>query len=187
MTIWRRLTGNVCWPTRRRRTFRRRLFAPGTWFAHLHGSFTLRSIPSGIVRQLLRGRLLPGTNRERRYFGRLSSPIFRDNRPVLRTLLEFGPHLFEQGPDTLKTFEQLRIARNGSFILFQTTGGSVEGHAPLLDQMIDQFQVFDIGRRKKTVALLVLLRAQDIEFRLPKTDQRSIDVEHLRHLAHRIE
>jgi len=35
--------------------------------------------------------------------------------------------------------------------------------------MIDQFQVFDIGRRKKTVALLVLLRAQDIEFRLPKT------------------
>lgn len=110
----------------RRRTFRRRLFAPGTWFDHLHGSFTLRSIPSGIVRQLLRGRLLPGTNRERRYFGRLSSPIFRDNHPVLRTLLEFGPHLFEQGPDTLKTFEQLRIARNGSFILFQTTGSSVE-------------------------------------------------------------
>ena len=73
----------------RRRTFRRRLFAPGTWFDHLHGSFTLRSIPSGIVRQLLRGRLLPGTNRERRYFGRLSSPIFRDNRPVLRTLLVF--------------------------------------------------------------------------------------------------
>jgi len=118
---------------------------------------------------------------------RLSSPVFRDNRPVLRTLLEFGPHLFEQGPDTLKTFEQLRIARNGSFILFQTTGGTVEGHAPLLDQMIDQFQVFDIGRRKEAIALLVLLRAQDIEFRLPKTDQRSIDVEHLRYLAHRIE
>ena len=66
----------------RRRTFRRRLFAPGTWFDHLHRSFTLRSIPSGIVRQLLRGRQ--------------ASSGYEPGAPILRPPLQ--PHFPRQPP-----------------------------------------------------------------------------------------
>ena len=52
--------------------------------------------------------------------------------------------------------------------------------------MIDQFQILDILRREQPVPLLVLVGLQDIELLLPEADQRRIDVEHLRHLAHRI-
>ena len=96
--------------------------------------------------------------------------------------------LDEQGPDPLQPLQQFarairRIARR---LAAHRPLGPFERHAALLDQVVDPLQVLDVLRREEPVALLVPLRPQHAELRLPMTDERLIDVEHFGDLAHRV-
>ena len=128
-----------------------------------------------------------------------SRPVFQDRGivPVGRgridehfasviVRLQHLAHVQQQRADPLQLLDDLQIAADSLAVLSQPLGRPGQRHAVFFDQMIDQFQILDILRREQPVPLLVLVGLQDIELLLPEADQRRIDVEHLRHLAHRI-
>ena len=95
-----------------------------------------------------------------------------DNRIAVGHIFQLLAHLDQLGTNLLQAIEQLHIAthRVGDTV-FEILSSTCKGHTALLNEVVYQFQIFDIFGGKHTVTLLVFVWLQNIEFCLPMTQQ----------------
>ena len=92
-------------------------------------------------------------------------------------------HVQQFLPDGLEAAHHLEGARSGLAVVAQALAGSGDGHAPLLDEVIDKFGLLDVRLGVLADVASGTLGGELGEFLLPEAQGGAVDAQHLRHFA----
>jgi len=86
---------------------------------------------------------------------------------MIHLFFDFQQHF----PDIVELLDHLKVMNGVVFVFFHLQLGTLQGQAPLLDQVINDMKIVYVLLGKKPVALFILLGFNNIKLLLPETNK----------------